>query len=224
MIENMLSEMEATGNPRDAVLMKAYMKGHFDYYGLKSVPRRTIFQKHFDKKAIKDRAHLISLVDQLWQEPHREAQYAAMDLLDKFKPWMTIDMLPHIENLITTKSWWDTVDHLAVHQIGLILSKLSPQQRKTIAYRYLESNHLWLQRTAIIFQLFYKENTDTELLSECILATISEKNFFIRKAHGWALRHYSKTNKPFVAQFLSNHRDVLSPLAIKEASKYLTSV
>lgn len=220
-VEAILGLMNEHRNTKDAILMKAYMKGKFEYFGIKSVQRRALFNAVFIKKEVTSPEMLIHLVDTLWAAPEREAQYIAMDILDKFKPWMDAKMLPHIERWISQKSWWDSVDHLAAHQVGPILSTMDQGQRRDIIERYLASDFLWLQRTAIIFQLFYKEKTDTNLLEDAIFATMEEKDFFIRKAHGWALRQYSRTDKVFVADFIDKYRDQLSPLAIREGSKYI---
>lgn len=220
-VEAILGLMDEHRNPKDAAQMKAYMKGHFEYFGIKSTERRSLFNAVFRKKEITSPEMLIDLVDKLWAVPEREAQYIAMDMLDKFKPWMDVGMLPHVERWISQKSWWDSVDHLAAHQVGIILSSLDQGQRRTIAERYLASGFLWLQRTAIIFQLNYKEEIDTSLLEDAIFSTIGEKDFFIRKAHGWALRQHSKSDKAYVADFINKYKDQLSPLAIREGSKYI---
>lgn len=201
--------------------MKAYMKGHFEYFGIKSELRKAILKNNFDKKALPLGLDLQKYLDELWDCPQREVQYCAIDITDKYLKSMDISWLAYFENKITSKSWWDTVDHIAAHHVGHLLSAQSKEFIRNKCEEWIDSNNLWLQRTSIIFQLFYKEKTDFELMGDNILATLEVKDFFIRKAHGWALRQYSKTNKVAVAEFIRNHREVLSPLAIKEGSKYL---
>ncbi|HOY14422.1 MAG TPA: DNA alkylation repair protein [Saprospiraceae bacterium] len=213
--------LEQNVNVSYAVQMKAYMKGHFEFFGIKSELRKEILKNNFDKKAVPLGIDLQKILDELWACPQREAQYCAIDITDKYLKSMDISWLPYFENKITSKSWWDTVDHLAAHQIGHLLSTQNKDFIRNKCEEWIDSNNLWLQRTSIIFQIFYKKQTDFELMSDNILATLEVKDFFIRKAHGWALRQYSKTNKVAVAEFIRNHREVLSPLAIKEGSKYL---
>lgn len=221
LVKEILALFEANRNDHDAVFMKAYMKGHFEYFGIKSAPRRQLLSDVFHKNLIKSPDELFQICRALWQAPHREAQYAAMDILDKYKTWMKPETLPYIESLILEKSWWDTVDHLAAHQTGLCMKNMHRDQKRATMEKFIDSGELWLQRTAIIYQLSYKDQTDQELLEYAILATLEEKNFFIRKAHGWALRHYSRTDKKWVSEFLLQYREQLSPLAIREASKYI---
>jgi 3-methyladenine DNA glycosylase AlkD len=122
--------------------------------------------------------------------------------------------------LITQKSWWDTVDYLAVNHLGTALQN-DKKRQYSYSDQLINSQNVWLRRSAILFQLKYKERTDFDLLQAHILKTISESEFFIRKAAGWALREYSKTNPSAVRQFIQDYQGQLSRLTIREGSKYL---
>ncbi len=207
-------------NQKEASGMEAYMKNKFSYYGVKSPIR-----KELDKQLWKSYKPIIqqswpSLVGVLWDRPQRENQYLAMDMLKRIERNLKIGDLAFIEQLILKKSWWDTVDFLASHCIGKILI-----QDKGLKYasvdRYMASGELWLRRTALIFQLFYKEKTDADLLFALIDDTRGSKEFFINKGSGWALRQYSKVNRGAVAEYLESRTGELSNLTVKEASKYL---
>jgi 3-methyladenine DNA glycosylase AlkD len=125
-----------------------------------------------------------------------------------------------IENIILTKSWWDTVDWLAGHAVGTYLN-LYPEKKINVLSRWSDSENIWLIRSCIIFQLFYKEQTDTKLLEDMILGHTGTNEFFINKASGWALRQYSKTNPQWVIDFVNSHVDVLDKLTCTEALKWL---
>ena len=73
--------------------------------------------------------------------------------------------------------------------------------------------------TCIIFQLKYGDNTDQKLLFERCTKFAKEKDFFLRKAIGWPLRQYSKFIPNAVEAFIQKQK--LSPLSVKEGSKYL---
>jgi 3-methyladenine DNA glycosylase AlkD len=79
---------------------------------------------------------------------------------------------------------------------------------------------MWLNRTTLIFQLNYKSKTDEGLLFACIEKQIDSKEFFIRKAIGWALRQYARTNPESVVVFVDAHN--LSPLSRREALKHFS--
>jgi 3-methyladenine DNA glycosylase AlkD len=141
-----------------------------------------------------------------------------MDLLDKYKKQLEVDDIVWIEKLIVTKSWWDTVDILATHLAGEYFKK-HKNKIDLITNQWNNSDNIWLQRSSLLFQLKYKQNTNVFLLENYILNLKESKEFFIRKSIGWILREYSKTNPAWVIQFLQKNE--LSNLSVREASKYL---
>ena len=141
-----------------------------------------------------------------------------MDLLDKYKKQLEVDDIVWIEKLIVTKSWWDTVDILATHLAGEYFKK-HKNKIDLITNQWNNSDNIWLQRSSLLFQLKYKQNTNVFLLENYILNLKESKEFFIRKSVGWILREYSKTNPAWVIQFLKKNE--LSNLSVREASKYL---
>lgn len=151
------------------------------------------------------------------KKPEREFQYLAIDYMDKVKKLFTPDDMKKIEKLLITKSWWDSVD--AINKtVGYIAMKY-PEVKEDVLLKWIESENIWLNRVSIIFQLKYKEKTDTEFLSKAILHNSQTEEFFINKAIGWALRQYSKTNREWVKNFIQ--QNPLQPLSVKEGSKYL---
>ena len=207
-------------NEQKAIQYKDYLKGHFDFLGYGSDHRKEIIKVVYPDVKKLDITTLISLMRKLWTLPYREYQYIAIDLAKKKEKLFTQHHISDIEHFITHKSWWDSVDLLATNILGQAL-----YDHRDLQYEYtdrlINSDHMWLRRSALIFQLKYREKTDFDLLSSHILHTINEKEFFIRKAQGWALRQYGKFNPIAVSQFIDTYRDLLSPLAIKEGSKYL---
>ena len=157
------------------------------------------------------------LVESLWNEEFKEFQYLG-DYLIREKKKLQKDDINFIKNLITKKPWWDTVDLIASHLVGEICKKY-PELVDEYILKWSQGEDMWLRRTAILFQLKYKENTNTKVLEKVILDNNEDKEFFIEKAIGWALREYSKTNKEWVKNFIATNK--LSNLSIREASKYL---
>ena len=133
------------------------------------------------------------------------------------KLWVKQD-IQLFEKLIVEKSWWDTVDYLANHIIGPWFKKY-PESIPAITSRWNKSKNIWLQRSSLLFQLKYKKETDTALLKSYILNLVGSKEFFVKKAIGWVLREYSKTNGDYVRKFVKDHP--LQPLSAKEALKWL---
>ncbi|MCB0478604.1 MAG: DNA alkylation repair protein [Crocinitomicaceae bacterium] len=219
MIKQIQSSFQESRNPEIAPAMEAYMKNHFKFLGIKSPDRRELARQFGPELRKWNQQELIDLCLQLWKLEEREYQYLALDILKwKYKKPQEKD-LQWIKELIVSKSWWDTVDLLASHTLGLYLISF-PEKRVSISNDWIQSDHLWLQRSTLIFQLKYKNVTDTDLLFQNILRLNSNRDFFIQKAIGWSLRELSKTDKRLVQQFLDAHPEI-DKLARREASKYL---
>lgn len=212
-----INKFEEHRNKENALAMKTYMKDKFEFLGIKSPLRKELqkeFLKNIDKKAPINK----NLVKLLWNENSREFQYLAIDYLVKAKKQLQRDDIIFIEELITTKSWWDSVDTISSHLVGEIC-KMYPDLVDEYILKWSIDENMWLRRTSILYQLKYKENLDTKNLEKVIKVNTNDKEFFIRKSIGWALREYSKTNKEWVRSFINNNQ--LSNLSIKEGSKYL---
>ncbi len=122
--------------------------------------------------------------------------------------------------MIVSGAWWDYVDELATHRIGPLLALYQEPMRATMLAWSRDAN-LWKRRTAIICQVGFKATTDEELLYACIAPNLGDRDFFIRKAIGWALREYAKTRPDAVRRYVREHEDALSPLSRREATKHL---
>ncbi len=140
---------------------------------------------------------------------------ASIDIFIKeIKKNYQIEDIILIEKLITTHSWWDSVDTLAKYAVGGYLSAF-PEKTYPIIEAFSNSENMWLNRTAILFQLGYKSKTNFDILiSECEKHKHSDE-FFIQKAIGWALREYGSINPNGVLEYVNNTN--LKPLSKKEA-------
>ena len=204
-------------NEDNAKYMKAYMKDNFEYLGIKT-PLRKELEKEFLKEKSKEALIDKDFVKMLWNYEYRDLQYVGLDYLVKQKKKLQKEDINFIKDLIITKSWWDTIDLIASHLVGELCKKY-PELIDEYILDWSEDSNMWLRRTSILTQLKFKSDTKTDILEKVIQANIEDEEFFIRKAIGWALREYSKTNKEWVSEFVANNR--LSKLSEKEASKYL---
>jgi len=207
-------------NKEVAYWMTKYMKNRFTAYGIKR-PLRDIINKEFLKEfGFPPFEAINEVVRLLWQKDERELQYFAMELLFKFRKNITPEIINLYEEIITTKSWWDTVDYIAVKLIGNYF-KVFPEQITAVTQKWMSSGNIWLQRSCILFQLKYKNATDTDLLFSFITPCTASKEFFIQKAIGWALREYAKTNPQAVLTFAA--QTPLKPLSRREALRIIVS-
>lgn len=203
-----------SANPELAKSMKAYMRGQFDYLGIQSPLRKKISRDFIKTQKIVDWVFIFKC----WEQPYREFQYLAIECLDKLKASLKPQDISNLKILITTKSWWDTVDGLDVI-VGIIALNY-PEVTDTIT-KWSTGENIWLRRTAIDHQLLRKDKTDTALLERIIIDNLGTSEFFINKAIGWSLREYSKTNPDWVRTFITKHKAKMSQLSVREGSKHL---
>jgi 3-methyladenine DNA glycosylase AlkD len=201
-----------------AAPMKKYMRDQFEYLGIKTPQNAALLKEFIAKHGLPELADLDQVLRDLWSLPQREFQYVAVGLLGKFENQLPANFIDTIEHLITTKSWWDTVDAIATHIVGAHFKRHSMVKKKYLA-KWRKSDHFWLRRTAILFQLNYKQETDFELLCDIIRENLDSKEFFINKAIGWALRQYAYTDPIAVKKFVKS--TPLHPLSRREAMKHL---
>ncbi len=212
------TEFRNNANPVVAAGQKAYMKNQFEFYGVKTPVRRKIQKQFFHREVLPLKKDLEPIVKALWDKPQRENQYFAQELTEKYTKQFEVQDIDLLEYMITHKSWWDTIDFIAPKLVGEYF-KLFPKQRNKVVEKWLTSNNIWLQRSAILFQLKYKDKIDTDFLVEIIKYLQGSKEFFINKAIGWILREYSKINPQWVLDFVKNN--TLDKLSQKEAIRLL---
>ena len=206
-------------NEENAFQMKKYLKNLFSFYGIKTTERRAVFLEllKLNHQEITENYREIAL--DLVNKEYRELHYCGIEILIKnLKKNYHKDDIKLIENFLVTNSWWDSVDTIAKYLLGQYLIEF-PEETEKVIERFSNSDNMWLNRSAIIFQLGYKKNTNYELLfSECQKHSQS-KEFFIQKAIGWALREYGNVNPALIINFVNSNQ--LKPLSRKEALRKL---
>lgn len=208
---------QENGNPGNAFAMAKYMRNNFSFFGIKTEDRRRVFKEIWkeNKNEIAENAREIAL--ELYSKPQREFHYCAIEILIKqLKGNYKKKDVQLIEKLIISNTWWDSIDTIAKYILGEYLLEF-PLETENVIARFSNSKNMWLNRSAILFQLNYKQKTNFDILKvECNKHKMS-KEFFIQKAIGWALREYAKTNPEAVKKFVINNN--LMPLSTKEALK-----
>ena len=203
----------------NAEAMSAYMQGHFPFFGIKTDARRRLLKEFIKTNGLPPADTLASTVRELWQMPERELHYCAQELVQKVWRDPPNDALDLYVFMILHQSWWDTVDMIATKLVATYFNQY-PDHERQLSQSWCAQDNLWLKRTAILYQLKRKHQTDWPLLQKCILTNAPNPDFFIRKAIGWALREFAKTNPQAVIQFVESN-PTLSALSKKEALKGL---
>jgi len=217
----------SAADPARAEPMRAYMKSAMPYRGVTSVPLRGICKATYDEHRLPDRDAWESAVRELWDgATYREERYAAMALTRHrhyraFQDPATLGLYRH---LVVSGAWWDLVDSLASHNIGDLLVA-HPAALAPVLRDWAVDDDLWLRRTAVICQLHRKDQVDVDLLRHALEANLEDsrhgREFFVRKAVGWALRQHARTDPDWVRAFVAEHDDRLSGLSRREALKHL---
>ena len=205
-------------NAINAEQMMAYMKGQYEYFGLKAPLRKELVQAHKSAYGLIPDEKKTEIVTWCWSQPQREYQYAAMDLLGRSAAKEKENILDLYQFMIVEKSWWDTVDFIASNLVGVYFQKF-PNQIPARTSLWMDSGNMWLQRTCLLFQLKYKKTLNTDLLASFIAPLAGSGEFFIRKAIGWILREYSKTDPGYVTDFVAKNK--LSGLSEREAMRII---
>ena len=214
------TQLGAVANPEVAPAMQAYMKTTMPFRGVKSPHRKPVERALRDAFRPTSREEYEGSVRAVWAMPHREDKYTAIFLARAWRKFVSADSLDLYESLLREGAWWDFVDEVAVHLVGELVRK-DPATMLPVLDRYVADEDLWVRRTALIAQLRCKASTDTERLRRYCLTLAGEKEFFIRKAIGWSLREYAKTDPDWVRAFVAEHGASLSGLSVREASKHL---
>lgn len=219
-VNDLIVKLREHAHEKQALAMEAYMKQKFKFLGVKAPVRQGILKDVTNKyKLALDRPMVIAIAKKLYTQPEREFHYCAVELVTRFlKKKFEKEDIDLIEYLIVKHSWWDTVDMVCKHHLGGYL-RMFPEETDQIIERYSDSDHLWLIRSAILFQLEYKKETNQELLFSLCLKHKNTREFFLNKAIGWSLRAYSKTAPEAVRSFVNQHS--FAPLSQKEALRLI---
>jgi 3-methyladenine DNA glycosylase AlkD len=211
--------LQAAANEKNAQAMAAYMKTTMPFYGVKAAEWRSLVKQALKKYPIASQKEYFAIVNELWSQPHREEKYIAIDIARIHNQYLDAQSINFFENMIREGAWWDFVDHIAIHIIGTILMRY-PRETAPIIDQWIHDEDKWIRRTSIICQNSFKRKTNTDRLFSLSLRCAHEKEFFIRKAIGWALREYAKTDQHAVKEFIDANKERLSPLSYREASRH----
>lgn len=213
--------LREAAEPDKAAAMQAYMKSEMPFLGVQAGPRRAALKRVFADHRIASAPEWRREVLELWREAdYREERYAAIELTGHrhYRDFQTLYTVPMYEEMIVTGAWWDLVDELATHRMGGLLTAF-PDSMRPLVLEWAHDADLWKRRTAILCQNRFRDRTDTALLYACIEPSLSDNDFFARKAIGWALREYAKVNPREVIRYV--RAKGISGLSRREALKNL---
>ncbi|MFB7466722.1 DNA alkylation repair protein [Streptomyces sp. NPDC056224] len=219
LLERLTEVYAAAADPARARAMTAYMKDVAPFLGIPTPLRRELSRAVTKDTPRPSEADCAALALRCWRLPEREYHYFAVDYLRRHVSRCSSGLLPVARHLITTVAWWDTVDLLAVHTVGPLVA--ADPALSEVMDEWIGDEDLWLARTALLHQLRFTSATDTGRLFGYCRRRADHPDFFVRKAIGWCLREYAKTDPDAVRAFVEAERGSLSPLSVREALKNL---
>ena len=220
MIRFVQTRFRRHADPARAEWMTAYLKTDMPIYGVKKEGWDIIQRQFRERFDITSRAQYRQAIETFRALPHRENKYFASWIARTWDKYITLASLPLYERMIRQGAWWDLVDGPAINLVGRVVLD-QPEKTKSRMEKWIDDPDMWIRRTAIICRIDHKDLTDRRLLFNHCLRRAHEKEFFIRKAIGWALRAYARTAPDAVCRFLITNRDKLSGLSFREAGKHL---
>lgn len=221
--ERVRQALLAAADPQRAPAMQAYLRGQFVFFGIPTPRRREAVAALLKPRQSAD--ELLANARALWRMAERECQYVAVDLLARHHRMLAEGQLDDLLGLVQERSWWDSVDGLAgvVGDVVRAARRTNPDVQQAMDAALAHAN-LWVRRVAILHQLGWRGDTDCRRLFGYALALADEPDFFIRKAIGWALRDYARSEPGAVIDFLNGPGRGLSSLSRREAAKHLSGL
>ncbi|MFJ8861528.1 DNA alkylation repair protein [Streptomyces sp. NPDC102451] len=216
-LDRLTTVYPAAADPEHAAGAAAYMRNIAPFLGMSTPRRRMLSKEVLAGTGRPDEQDCTAIALRCWELPEREYQYFAADYLRRHVARCSSGFVPVLRHLVDTVPWWDTVDLLAAHVAGPLVS--ADPGLAVVMDRWIEDDSIWVARTALLHQLRYKERTDAGRLFRYCLLRADHPDFFLRKAIGWSLREYAKTDPEAVRGFVDGARDRLSPLSVREALK-----
>ena len=214
------AELGKRADSEKAGPMAAYLKTEMPFYGVQKRGRTEVIRELKKRFPLTDMATYRAAVEALWRQPHREEKYLAISIARQYSAFVTFENLDLYRRMIVEGAWWDFVDDVAINCVGIVYLNERARTEPTIE-EWIDDEVMWLRRTSLISPIKHKTATDHQMLFDHCVRRAGEKEFFIRKAIGWTLREYAKSEPDRVATFLLQHRDLWSGLTFREASKHL---
>ncbi len=223
LVEQIRAVIAGAGDAERAAHQQAYMKSAMPYRGVTKRELTRLLRPLLAAYRPADRRVWEADVRPLWDgATHREERYAALAVARhrRAREWLDPVSMPLLRHLVVTGAWWDLVDETAQHLVGAALAthraELTPLMRD-----WARDDDLWVRRSAVICQLGRRADTDTDLLRHAIDANLDGQTFWLRKAIGWALRDYARTDPAWVRAEVERYGDRLSGLSRREALRHL---
>jgi 3-methyladenine DNA glycosylase AlkD len=213
-------QLRAAGTPERAAGERRYLKSSLTHLGA-SVPEVRRAARSAARQ-VSSHDELLGLVEALWAPPVHERRLCAALVLDYRAEMLGPDDLPLLQRLVREGRTWALVDVLAVNVLGRLLvhrpdaaAELDP---------WAADSDFWVRRAAVLSQIRpLQAGASFERLGRYAGSMLEEKELFVRKAIGWALRETARRRPGEVYEWLLPRAGRASGVTMREAAKYLSA-
>lgn len=208
-------------DPERAQNEKRYLKSPYRFLGVTIPALRKLSREIRAEMGEPSRSRLHKLCKMLWSSEYHQEKTLAIFLLAQYPQHLDLKAMVMLEGMLRESTGWDHVDYISTSLVSRVI------EEDTRALSYLEkwksSESFWMRRASLVSQipLLRKGLGDRELFFEMARGMIGEKEFFIRKAIGWAVREISKRDPRAARDFLISVRGRASGLTLREGAKRL---
>ncbi|MCW2932490.1 MAG: alkylation repair enzyme [Actinomycetia bacterium] len=213
--------LRAAGSSGRAVQQKRYLKSDLEFFGVAVPDMRRAVKAAASGYPGLDREGMVAWAVALWREPVHERRMAAVEVLRLALKQLRADDLATVEELIREARTWALVDSLAGEIAGTIALR-DPAGWPRIDGWAADAD-FWVRRSAVLALLpgIRCGQPDLARFERYAGPMLPEKEFFIRKAIGWALRELSKRDPAWVATWTTAHATEMSGVTFGEATRRL---
>lgn len=209
------------GTVERSVKEKRYLKTSLRHHGTPVPVTRRLVKDLLKRHPNLTRSQVLVMVEELWTSGVHEARTAVVELLALRSACLGPDDLQLLERLLREARTWALVDELAPRVVGPLRSR-HPEVEATLDAWAADAD-FWLRRAALLtyLQPLRRGEDVFERFTQLADGMLEDREFFIRKAIGWALRERGKCAPDEVYAWLVPRLKRTSGLTLREASKYL---
>ncbi len=221
-VKSAKAELKKNAKPERAKFEKNYLKSELKFLGA-PVPAQARVAKRIWKQIDGcNKKELLALADEFWATYTHELRRVAIDLLWHGSALLDKQDLPRLKRWVIESAGWAHVDTIATRVLAELIEK-DASLLETMD-KWATHSDFWVRRAAMLSLLISLRSGDLTQwprFQSYAVPQLEEKEFFIRKAIGWVLRETSKKNPKAVREFIKEHKERMSSLTLREASKYL---
>jgi 3-methyladenine DNA glycosylase AlkD len=221
-VAELRKKFAALANAEHAAFHKEYHKSELEFLGLRVPQLRAVMKEVFPARPKLGVEEAVALTKELWVRPIYEERSAALLILQRVAKDLDAGHLPWIHSLTRDVNGWGLLDEIGVHVLGP-MAMSDPEGVYPVVRKWSKDPHMWTRRASVLIHCYpaRKGSVAVKYAWPTFEELLPEKEFFIRKAVGWALRELCGPCPQEVHDFLLRVGDRASGLTRREGARKL---